>query len=84
MEDWHQGPPKNIPLERLEVIKTVIVCTYKELKCDNGMIIRYGDNAAVIIDQEGNPKRTRIFGAIVRELRQLNFTKIVSLVPEVL
>lgn len=48
------------------------------------MIIRYGDNAAVITDQEGNPKRTRIFGAIVRELRQLNFTKIVFLAPEVL
>ncbi|KAL0903059.1 hypothetical protein M5K25_028236 [Dendrobium thyrsiflorum] len=46
------------------------------------MIIRYDDNAAVIIDQEGNPKGTRIFGAIARELRQLNFTKIVSLAPE--
>ncbi|KAL5556755.1 hypothetical protein UlMin_038991 [Ulmus minor] len=39
------------------------------------MIIRYDDNAAVVIDQEGNPKGTRIFGAIARELRQLNFTK---------
>ncbi|WOG80865.1 hypothetical protein DCAR_0100010 [Daucus carota subsp. sativus] len=55
-----------------------------ELKRDNGMIIRYDDNAAVVIDQEGNPKGTRIFGAIARELRQLNFTKIVSLAPEVL
>ncbi|MBN8161713.1 uL14 family ribosomal protein, partial [Vibrio vulnificus] len=54
------------------------------LKCDNGMIIRYDDNAAVVIDQEGNPKGTRIFGAIARELRLLNFTKIVSLAPEVL
>ena len=74
----------NMPLERSEVIRVVIVRTYKELKCDNGMIIRYDDNAAVIIDQEGNPKGTRIFGAIVRELRQLNFTKIVFLTPEVL
>ena len=74
----------NIPLERSEVIRVVIVRTYKELKCDNGMIIRYDDNAAVIIDQEGNSKGTRIFGAIVRELRQLNFTKIVFLTPEVL
>ena len=74
----------NTPLERSEVIRAVIVRTCKELKRDNGMIIRYDDNAAVVIDQEGNPKGTRIFGAIARELRQLNFTKIVSLAPEVL
>jgi large subunit ribosomal protein L14 len=73
----------NTPLERSEVIRAVIVRTCKELKRDNGMIIRYDDNAAVIIDQEGNPKGTRVFGAIARELRQ-NFTKIVSLAPEVL
>ncbi|KAL8127698.1 hypothetical protein AgCh_014566 [Apium graveolens] len=72
----------NTPLERSEVIRAVIVRTCKELKRDNGMIIRYDDNAAVVIDQEGNPKGTRIFGAIARELRQLNFTKIVSLAPE--
>lgn len=74
----------NMPLERSEVIRAVIVRTCKELKRDNGMIIRYDDNAAVVIDQEGNPKGTRVFGAIARELRQLNFTKIVSLAPEVL
>ncbi|KMS90538.1 hypothetical protein BVRB_033470 [Beta vulgaris subsp. vulgaris] len=73
----------NTPLERSEVIRVVIVRTGKELKRNNGMIIRYNDNAAVIIDQEGNPKGTRIFGAIARELRQ-NFSKIVSLAPEVL
>ncbi|PKA57091.1 50S ribosomal protein L14, chloroplastic [Apostasia shenzhenica] len=74
----------NMPLQRSEVIRAVIVRTCKELKRENGMIIQYDDNAAVIIDQEGNPKGTRIFGAIARELRQLNFTKIVSLAPEVL
>ncbi|KAJ0989602.1 hypothetical protein J5N97_007958 [Dioscorea zingiberensis] len=74
----------NMPLERSEVIRAVIVRTCKELKRDNGIIIRYDDNAAVVIDQEGNPKGTRVFGAIPRELRQLNFTKIVSLAPEVL
>nr|YP_010169402.1 ribosomal protein L14 [Gardenia jasminoides]YP_010477974.1 ribosomal protein L14 [Gardenia stenophylla]QZL38400.1 ribosomal protein L14 [Gardenia jasminoides var. grandiflora]WRO38896.1 ribosomal protein L14 [Gardenia jasminoides f. longicarpa]QRZ04324.1 ribosomal protein L14 [Gardenia jasminoides]QSX43498.1 ribosomal protein L14 [Gardenia jasminoides]QZL38321.1 ribosomal protein L14 [Gardenia jasminoides] len=74
----------NMPLERSEVVRAVIVRTCKELKRDNGMIIRYDDNAAVVIDQEGNPKGTRIFGAIARELRQLNLTKIVSLAPEVL
>jgi len=74
----------NTSLERSEVIRAVIVRTCKELKRSNGMIIQYDDNAAVVIDQEGNPKGTRIFGAIARELRQLNFTKIVSLAPEVL
>ncbi|KAI7980006.1 hypothetical protein LOK49_Contig214G00043 [Camellia lanceoleosa] len=72
----------NMPLERSEVVRAVIVRTCKELKRDNGMIIQYDDNAAVVIDQEGNPKGTRVFGAIARELRQLNFTKIVSLAPE--
>ncbi|KAJ0668699.1 putative ribosomal protein L14P [Helianthus annuus] len=65
-------------------VRAVIVRTYKELKRDHGMIIRYDDNAAVVIDQEGNPKGTHVFGAIARELRQFNFTKIVSLAPEVL
>ncbi|XP_076909415.1 uncharacterized protein LOC143566664 [Bidens hawaiensis] len=74
----------NMPLERSEVVRAVIVRTCKELKRDNGMIIRYDDNTAVVIDQEGNPKGTRVFGAIARELRQFNFTKIVSLAPEVL
>ncbi|XP_035842172.1 50S ribosomal protein L14, chloroplastic-like [Helianthus annuus] len=74
----------NMPLERSEVVRAVIVRTCKELKRDNGMIIRYNDNAAVVIDQEGNLKGTRVFGAIARELRQFNFTKIVSLAPEVL
>ncbi|KAL4327910.1 hypothetical protein HN873_042901 [Arachis hypogaea] len=59
----------NMSLERSEVIRAVIVRTCKELKRSNGMIIQYDDNAAVVIDQEGNPKGTRIFGAIARELR---------------
>uniref|UniRef100_K3Z2U0 Large ribosomal subunit protein uL14c n=1 Tax=Setaria italica TaxID=4555 RepID=K3Z2U0_SETIT len=69
-----------MPLERSEVIRAVIV----QFKCEDGIIIRYDDNAAVIIDQKGNPKGTRVFGAIAEELRELNFTKIVSLAPEVL
>nr|YP_010163331.1 ribosomal protein L14 [Kotschya aeschynomenoides]QRI61123.1 ribosomal protein L14 [Kotschya aeschynomenoides] len=74
----------NTSLQKSEVIRAVIVRTCKERKRNNGMIIQYDDNAAVVIDEEGNPKGTRIFGAIPRELRQLNFTKIVSLAPEVL
>ena len=65
----------NSSLERSEVIRAVIVRTCKELKRSNGIIIKYDDNAAVLIDKEGNPKGTRIFSAIARELRQLNFTK---------
>ena len=48
------------------------------------MLIRFDDNAAVIVNKEGNPRGTRIFGPIARELRERNFTKIVSLAPEVL
>ncbi|PWA70989.1 50S ribosomal protein L14, chloroplast [Artemisia annua] len=73
-----------VPYPYARIIESVIVRTCKELKRDNGMITRYDDNAAVVIDQEGNPKGTRVFGAIARELRQFNFTKIVSLAPEVL
>nr|QFV19792.1 ribosomal protein L14 [Macrosolen bibracteolatus] len=74
----------NMPLKRSEVVRAVIVRTCKELKRKNGIIIRYDDNAAVVIDPEGNPKGTRVFGGIARELRHFNFTKIVSLAPEVL
>lgn len=73
----------NMSLEKSEIIRAVIVRTRKELKREDGMVIQYDDNAAVIIDQKGNPKGTRVFGAIAQELRQLKFTKIVSLAPEV-
>ena len=73
----------HMSLEKSEVIRAVIVRTCKELRRDDGIIIRYDDNAAVVINKEGNPKGTRVFGAIAQELRQLNFTKIVSLAPEV-
>ena len=74
----------DMSMEKSEIIRAVIVRTCKEFKCEDGIIIRYDDNAAVIIDQKGNPKGTRVFGAIAEELRDLNFTKIVSLAPEVL
>nr|WDD58060.1 ribosomal protein L14 [Haplothismia exannulata] len=73
-----------MPLEKSEVIRAVIVRTRKEIKRNNGMMVRYDDNAAVVIDQGINPKGTRIFGSIPLELKQLNFTKIVSIAPEVL
>ncbi|KAG0526341.1 hypothetical protein BDA96_06G137600 [Sorghum bicolor] len=67
-----------MPLERSKVIRAVIVCTR-----DDGIIICYDDNATVIIDQKGNSQGTRVFGAVAKELRELNFTKIVSLACEV-
>jgi large subunit ribosomal protein L14 len=54
------------------------------VKRDSGMSIRFDDNAAVIINKDGNPRGTRVFGPVARELRDKNFTKIVSLAPEVL
>nr|YP_009973887.1 ribosomal protein L14 [Danaea sellowiana]QNH93776.1 ribosomal protein L14 [Danaea sellowiana] len=74
----------NMPLKKSEVVRAVVVRTCKELKRDNGMRIRFDDNAAVVINQEGNPRGTRVFGPIARELRECNFTKIISLAPEVL
>nr|YP_009863943.1 50S ribosomal protein L14 [Arachnitis uniflora]QKE31274.1 50S ribosomal protein L14 [Arachnitis uniflora] len=74
----------NASLEKSEIIMAVIVRICKETKRYNGLIIRYDHNAAVIIDQKGNPKGTRIFGVISIELRQLHFTKIIALAPEVL
>nr|YP_009674171.1 ribosomal protein L14 [Diphelypaea coccinea]QDJ93982.1 ribosomal protein L14 [Diphelypaea coccinea] len=74
----------NMPIEKSEIVRAVIVRTAKELKRDNGMIIRYDENAAVVIDNKRNPKGSRIFGAIPRELREFNFTKIISLASEIL
>jgi large subunit ribosomal protein L14 len=74
----------NMPLKRSEIVRAVIVRTRKGLKRDNGMILRFDDNAAVVINTEGNPRGTRVFGPVARELRKFNFTKIVSLAPEVL
>jgi large subunit ribosomal protein L14 len=73
-----------MPLKKSDIVRAVIVRTCKEIRRENGMVIRFDDNAAVIINKEGNPRGTRIFGPIARELRERNFTKIVSLAPEVL
>ena len=74
----------NMGIQKSDVVRAVIIRTAKALKRTNGMSIRFDDNAAIIINQEGLPKGTRIFGPVARELRELNFTKIVSLAPEVL
>lgn len=67
-----------------EVVKAVVVRTKKEIRRPDGSYIAFSENAAVIIDDNGNPKGTRIFGPVARELRDRNFMKIISLAPEVL
>lgn len=74
----------NMAVKKSDVVRAVIVRTRKGLRRDSGMSIRFDDNAAVIINADGNPRGTRVFGPVARELRDKNFTKIVSLAPEVL
>jgi len=74
----------NMAVKKSDVVRAVIVRTKKAMRRDSGMSIRFDDNAAVIINADGNPKGTRVFGPVARELRDKNYTKIVSLAPEVL
>jgi len=67
-----------------DVVRAVIVRTAKSYRCRDGSYIKFDDNAAVILTEQNNPRGTRIFGPVARELRERNFTKIVSLAPEVL
>lgn len=67
-----------------EVVKAVVVRTASGLRRDDGTYIRFDENAAVIIKEDKNPKGTRIFGPVARELRERDYTKILSLAPEVL
>jgi large subunit ribosomal protein L14 len=67
-----------------DVVKAVVVRTAKEYGRADGSYIKFDDNAAVILTDKNNPRGTRIFGPVARELREKNFMKIVSLAPEVL
>ena len=67
-----------------EVVRAVIVRTVKGIKRNDGSYIRFDDNAAVILDEDRNPRGTRIFGPVARELREKAYIKILSLAPEVL
>jgi len=71
-------------VKKKEVVKAVVVRTKRSFRRKDGSYIRFDDNAAVIIDKDGNPKGTRIFGPVARELREKNYTKIISLAPEVI
>lgn len=72
------------PVKKGEVSKAVVVRTKKEVRRKDGSYIRFDDNAAVLLDEKLEPRGTRIFGPVARELREKRFMKIVSLAPEVL
>nr|YP_009367846.1 ribosomal protein L14 [Hazenia capsulata]ARK14862.1 ribosomal protein L14 [Hazenia capsulata] len=74
----------NMPLKKSDKVRAVIVRTTLGVQRKNGTFIRFDDNAAVIINKDDNPRGTRVFGPVARELRDREFTKIVSLAPEVL
>ena len=74
----------NAAVKKGEVCKAVIVRTKKESRRKDGSFIRFDDNAAVILNTAGEPRGTRIFGPVARELREKNFMKIISLAPEVI
>ncbi|MBI3291499.1 MAG: 50S ribosomal protein L14 [Elusimicrobia bacterium] len=70
-------------IKKGEVVKAVVVRTVKEVRRGDGSYVKFDDNAVCVIDNNGEPRGTRIFGPIARELRDNNFLKIISLAPEV-
>ena len=74
----------NMPIKRSDVIRAIIVRTKKTIRRQDGMYIRFDDNAVVLVNAENNPRGTRVFGPVAREIRDKNLSKIVSLAPEVL
>jgi large subunit ribosomal protein L14 len=74
----------NGTVKKSEVARAVVVRTVKETRRKDGSYIRFDENAVVIINEQGEPKATRIFGPVARELRERRYMKIVSLAPEVL
>lgn len=74
----------NMAIKRSNVVRAVIVRTKKSIKRKDGSSIRFDDNAAVIINLENNPRGTRVFGPVAREIREKNFSKIISLANEVI
>ena len=74
----------NMAVKKSEVVRAVIVRTKHDITRADGSVIRFDDNAAVVINKDGNPRGTCVFGPVARELRDNNFMKIVSLAPEVI
>ncbi len=73
----------NSGVKKGEVVRAVVVRTTKEIRRKDGSTIRFDRNSAVLINKQGEPRGTRIFGPVARELRDKNFMKIISLAPEV-
>jgi large subunit ribosomal protein L14 len=73
----------NMNVKRSDVVRAVVVRTKRVIQRPDGLAVRFDDNAAVIINKEDNPRGTRVFGPIARELRDKGFSKIISLAPEV-
>ena len=73
----------NMAVKRSNVVRAVVVRTKKTIKRNDGMALRFDDTAAVIINTENNPRGTRVFGPVAREIRDKNFTKIISLANEI-
>jgi len=71
-------------IKKGDVVRAVVVRVKKEIRRPDGSYIRFDDNAACLVDDKGEPKGTRVFGPVARELRGKNFLKIISLAPEVI
>ena len=87
--DWWKGGEADIAetislVKKGEVVKAVVVRSVKGVKRPDGSYIKFDENAAVIIREDKNPRGTRIFGPVARELRDKDYMKIISLAPEVL
>jgi len=74
----------NMQVKKSEVVTAVIVRLIKRIRRSDGSLVCFDDNAVVIIQKDGNPRGTRVFGPVARELRDKNFMKIISLAPEVI
>ena len=74
----------NAGIKKSDIVRGVVVRARQNLRRPNGMWIRFDENAVILVNKDGTPKGTRVFGPIARELRDRNFSKIVSLAPEVL
>jgi large subunit ribosomal protein L14 len=73
----------NMTVKKSDIVQAVVVRVKQPVRRPNGMWIEFDENAAVIVQNDGNPRGTRVFGPIARELRDQNYTKILSLAPEV-
>lgn len=73
----------NMAIKRSNIVRAVIIRTKNTIRRSDGMALRFDDNAVVIINTENNPRGTRVFGPVAREIREKNFTKIISLANEV-